>query len=564
MPTPLKIKILPDLVANQIAAGEVVERPMSIVKELLENSLDAGATRIEVAFANGGKRYLRVGDNGVGMSHDDALLAIQRHATSKIYDANDLQSLQTFGFRGEALPSIASVAHFTLRTRTSADDCGTEIRILSGKLHSAEACAAPVGTTVEITHLFKNVPARLKFLKSDHTEAHHIEQCVRTYAVLYPQVAFSLYEDKKLLFTSPTCEYLHTRVGEIFGALTVENLENIHYERDGMRLFGLAERQPAHGASKKMSIVAVNGRPVEHRGIYMAILDAYKRTPSPAKFPIVFLFLELHPAAVDVNVHPTKREIRFRNEANVRRFITEALLHIHRLTPSSTPSQQRATFDSQRPYFAPQQRTFLNIETPRTGVNILEESPANACTLQTLHWRVIGLLKQRILVETPTGLLVVDVKAAQERIIYEKLLREKSYAQQLLVPVVLDLTSFESELLLKYLKSFERVGFCIREFGNRTFRIEAVPVYANDTQSWAYVRDILASLTENRKTTLSHEDFNAITSRCHGQHFEVKNNIEATELLHQLIQCGNPHITPAGKPITLELSHAEIDRRLSP
>ena len=324
-----RIRILPDRVANQIAAGEVVERPAAVVKELVENSLDAGATRIEVEFRHGGKSHIRVEDNGAGLAPDEALLALERHATSKIREAADLQAVRTFGFRGEALPSIASVSRFTLISRPADAAAGTEILVNGGKMAHQRACGCPAGTRIEVAHLFNAVPARRKFLKTDDTEAAHITRLVRLYAIAHPAVAFSLLEDGRLIFRSPACADLRERVAEIWGRRLAEELVEFPEAGDaahGLRLSGLLGRPGLGRPTRDGLITLVNRRPVDSRTLSYALLEAYHTHVPKGRYPPAILFLEIDPAAVDVNVHPAKREVRFRDEGRVRQFVLGAIL----------------------------------------------------------------------------------------------------------------------------------------------------------------------------------------------------------------------------------------------
>jgi DNA mismatch repair protein MutL len=320
------IRILPDRVANQIAAGEVVERPQAVVKELVENALDAGATRVEVEFSHGGRSLMRVEDNGCGMSREDALLCLERHATSKIIEADDLNRLGSYGFRGEALPSIASVSRFTLQTRPQGSESGTEVLVNGGRLLHVRDCGRPVGTRIEVAQLFHPVPARRKFLKTDQTEAAHIVQCVRLYALACPGVSFTLIEDGRVLFRSPECPRLLDRVGEIFGRQFTTDLVPIEVREGDMVLRGLIGKPVAARPTRHEMISFINGRPVDSRTVNYAIVESYHEYIAKGRYPMAFLFLEIDPAAVDVNVHPAKREVRFRSEPQVRSFIIRAIL----------------------------------------------------------------------------------------------------------------------------------------------------------------------------------------------------------------------------------------------
>ena len=289
------IRILSDKVANQIAAGEVIERPVAVVKELIENSIDAGATRIEIEFRNGGKSYIRVEDNGKGMSANEALLSLERHATSKIREAIDLNEVQSFGFRGEALPSIASVSKFSLRTRTKDSPLGTEILINAGKLIEKKDCGMPVGTVIEVAHLFNSVPARRKFLKTDPTETAHITYNCRLFAVAHPAIAFRVLENGRTLFQSPTCTDLKNRVAEIWGRSLANDLIPVekHDPETGLKLTGLTAKPGIGRSTRRELVTLVNRRPVDSRTLSFAVLDAYQGRIQKGRFPPAFLFLDI-------------------------------------------------------------------------------------------------------------------------------------------------------------------------------------------------------------------------------------------------------------------------------
>ncbi|MEO6993582.1 MAG: DNA mismatch repair endonuclease MutL, partial [Lacunisphaera sp.] len=320
------IRILSDRVANQIAAGEVIERPAAVVKELVENSLDAGATRIEVEFRHGGRSLIRVEDNGGGMSKDDALLSLERHATSKLVETVDLDQLHTFGFRGEAVPSIASVSHFEMQTRPSSSPTGTEIVINGGKLIHVRECGIAPGTRITVSHLFNSVPARRKFLKTDATESAHIIQTVRLYALACPQTAFTLVEDGRVLFQSPVCPTLLGRVGEIFGRQMTADLLAVDMLENGLALTGMIGKPGVNRSTRHELLMFVNRRPVDSRTLNYALIESYATSLAKGRYPVAVLFLELDPAQVDVNVHPAKREVRFRSEGAVRGFVIRAVL----------------------------------------------------------------------------------------------------------------------------------------------------------------------------------------------------------------------------------------------
>ena len=326
MPT---IRLLNEQTANRIAAGEVIERPVAVVKELLENSLDAGATRILVEFRKGGKTLIRVEDNGSGMSPEDAMLSLERHATSKIKDTEDLFNIHSFGFRGEAIPSIASISRFTLRSRRMDDEAGSETLVNGGKVIHQKACGMPPGTTIEVSHLFNHVPARRKFLKTDQTEAGHIIQCVRLYALAQPKVTFILKEDGREVFRSPPQSDFIERVAEVWSRSVAQMLEPLEpVELDQIQLSGAIMTQGQGRSSRHDLQCFVNHRPVDSRTLSYAIMESYHTHMPKGRYPATFLFLHISPERIDVNVHPAKREIRFKDEGTVRQAVVRALLAV--------------------------------------------------------------------------------------------------------------------------------------------------------------------------------------------------------------------------------------------
>lgn len=324
---PPEIKILPDDVANKIAAGEVVERPASVVKELLENSIDAGATRIDIEFKHGGKTFIKVLDNGCGMTRQQALMSLEQHATSKIRSPEDLFSISSYGFRGEAVPSIASVSKFRMRTRPEGESVGTQIDSYASQVLSVKECGMPHGTEILVENLFSGVPARRKFLKSDNVEAGHIARLCRLYALALPNLSLTLVENSKVLFHSEEGFGVIARISKIFGRETAENLIELkESQKYGMKVSG-AILVPGESFSTSRNIcVFINGRPVECRAVYAAVKEAYSQFVPKGRFAGAFLFIELNPSSVDVNVHPAKREVRLKDELGVKNFIADAII----------------------------------------------------------------------------------------------------------------------------------------------------------------------------------------------------------------------------------------------
>ncbi len=583
-----EIRLLPDKVANQIAAGEVIERPAAVVKELLENSLDAGATRVEIEFKNGGRSYIRIEDNGHGMTKDQALLSIERHATSKIRLADDLLSIASFGFRGEALPSIASVSRFQLRTRTSASDSGSELMINGGKLVHVKECGMPTGTRIEVSHLFNSVPARRKFLKADPTEAAHIIQLARIYAIANPQTAFTLMENGRLVFNSPVCPSLKDRVQEIFGSSISDGLVPVKTEESDYRLYGLVS-EPGRGRSTRHEMITiVNNRPVTSPTLNQALVESYHAYLPRGRYPIAFLFLELDPGAVDVNVHPAKREVRFRDAARVRGFIIRSLLDgLRELTEASKPAGvtgKRTSSAEPVPKPVPAAIGKMSARPvpsqPRHGVSATpvtqkpvpqpaSEKPKEEKNWE-LGWKFVGHVQRGLAVfDSAKGIIVLDRRATHQRILYEELERQyldqKVPAQQLLLPVPIELDALGASLMLDNLDFLNHSGFKVAEFGRNFFRIEAVPVWTTPDEAESLMIDLVGmmkdgSLRKNKPV----EAFDHIARLACTKSVRLDDSVserEMVSLVSQLFKCKNPLISPLGKPTYFELGRNELDRR---
>ena len=589
-----KVRILPDRVANQIAAGEVIERPAAVVKELVENALDAGATRVEVEFRHGGRSLMRVEDNGSGMSRDDALLSLERHATSKIAEAADLDRLASYGFRGEALPSIASVSRFELQTREAASDAGTEILVNGGKFIHVHDCGRPVGTRIEVTHLFNSVPARRKFLKTDQTEAAHIIQCVRLYALACPGTSFTLVEDGRVIFRSPECTTLAERVAEIFGRQTAAALVPLETSESGMRLSGLIGRPGAGRATRHEMIVFVNQRPVDSRTLNYALIESYHESLPKGRYPLAFVFFECDPAEVDVNVHPAKREVRFRNESLVRAFVIRSVLQrlrelgvaaapmagnpVARPGPAGPPAATPFNPPPVIPSFAgvgavrnaPVGPAFKSAAVPVAPSPGPFAAPPASARPAALGWRFVGLAHgSYALFETAAGLVLLDRRAAHERVWFERL-REQFQSgavpsQRLLLPVPVELDPIMSALLLDRLAFLHAHGIEIAEFGRNFFRIEAVPVWMEPADAEAFLRDLLGAFREGRlpdhNPGLAREELARLAAAKAIRLPATAGEAELQALAAQLFATRSPLTSPAGRPTYIELPLGELARR---
>ena len=478
-----RIRLLSEHVANQIAAGEVVERPASVVKELVENALDADARRITVTIKAGGRSAIVVADDGFGMSRDDALLALERHATSKIEKAEDLHSIRSLGFRGEAVPSIAAVSRFTLTSRERGALAGTQIEIAGGKILSVKEIGTAEGTTVEVRNLFFNLPARRKFLRSESTETAHIEHIVTLCALAHPTVAFRLFVDDRIRVDLAPATELAGRLRELYGNQLVEQLLPLGIkaglapqratpdvptvETDPednvpvwVKINGFVGKPGISRADRRQQHIFVNGRPVESKGINYALMEGYHTGLMRGRFPVTFLFVEINPEVVDVNIHPAKREVRFRDEYAVRQAVIDAVrqalapagptfqpvtstgwpqsspvaLPVHNLDRAAVP-------DGSDPALVVPSEVELRLEVGRAqpvapkGVSAIMDVQSDEG-----RWRVLGVIGQLyVLIESPEGLVLMDQHAAHERVLFERMLRElatvEAPSQKLLLPI---------------------------------------------------------------------------------------------------------------------------------
>lgn len=530
------IRLLPIHVANKIAAGEVVERPASVVKELVENAIDAGATRIDVTVTAGGRKLIEIRDNGCGMGRDDALLSIERQATSKIRDVDDIEHIDTLGFRGEAVPSIASVSRFTLKTRRHDAESGTELVIIGGSLQDVREVGVPPGTTVEVRDLFFNVPARRKFLRAFQTEQAHIRSVFTLHALAHPEIGMSLTADGRELVRLPPGATLEERVRDLFGADFCADLRPVGKTVDGVRVFGFAGLPTVTRNDRSEQYVFINRRPATAPVIAYALREAYPPLEGDRK-PIVLLFIEMPADRVDVNVHPTKREVRFHKPAEVREALIQALSEalgvtrrrreefignreesagdgdagsakreeaagtLRTLVPGASarvaPAAQApspAVTTAPFPYPGPVPLTDAPSAVPALPSSLstlpLSSAPPTGQGLPLFaapedgapwRWcRVLGQVAGRyVLLETDGGTVTVDPRAARERVLYERLMEGRqaggSLSQKLLLPETVQLAPADAARLRKYLKVVQEMGFGVEDFGSDHFIVEALP-----------------------------------------------------------------------------------------
>jgi DNA mismatch repair protein MutL len=577
-----KVHRLPAALANQIAAGEVVERPASVVKELIENALDAGARRLNITTEFGGKKLISVEDDGEGMSPEDAALAVERHATSKLATAADLAAILTLGFRGEALPSIASVSHFRLRTRQRGALSGTEIKIDGGVLSSAREVGAPEGTLVEVQDLFYNLPARRKFLKADTAEAAQVSKLVTQLALGYPEVGFTLRNGGRTVIEMPPAASLADRFFQMYKQRP--DLVEVRKQAAGITIHGyvaaLGEAGPARGPQH----VFVNRRLVRDRTISHAIQQAYSVATIKERSPEVHLFIELPADRVDVNVHPTKAEVRFLDQGLVhevlRRAIVDALgqTGVPELTlsplypPSAAPTSGALPLgwgaSGAEPGDALGQAIERAISSPqdqRVGAVAGRETIANLIRPMT----PLGQFRNTfILAVDEEGIAIIDQHVAHERILFEqiseRLMNGTLESQRLLTPIVLELGAGEHATLKSHAAGFEKFGFAIDDFGGTSIRVSAVPAILDLAACEAALHAAAGDLEGLTPGSGLHESLRqlAATMACHAA---VKANDPLTRdkmqyLLDELRRTAHSSVCPHGRPVVLRLTRREIER----
>lgn len=576
----MPIRLLPPEIANKIAAGEVVERPASVVKELVENALDAGATDIQIETREGGRRLIRVADNGSGIPAREAELAFARHATSKIASVEDLAAIRTLGFRGEALASIAAVARVSLLTRAAEDEVGTFLRVEGGQVAQREGRASPRGTTVTVENLFYNVPARLKFLKADATESAHIANVVMRYAIAFPDVHFSLVRDGRLAFQSPGSGRLLDVLAKVFGADTAARLLPVDPAEDAslspdakVRVRGYVSEPSLTRSDRDGLMLFVNRRWVQDRSLAYAVIQAYHTMLPEGRFPVAVILLEMDPAEVDVNVHPAKSEVRFRNPSLVfsetQRAVRRVLVAHAPVPEMHVPQPTQPQADAERFRTLSQ----LGLEAQRTGdteavrtpvFQVPERPDPAARKLPPLC--VLGQLAQMyIIAEGPDGLYLIDQHAAHERVMYDQLMAQQAAAQvavqQLLQPLPVELTPLQMSTLEETLGDLAALGFEIEPFGEDTCLVRAVPAAIAGDDVATVLRDTLNELGQEPPPPVQGHRVTAVVA-CHGAVRAGKTLTveEMRALVEQLERSEFPRTCPHGRPTVLHLSMGLLAR----
>jgi DNA mismatch repair protein MutL len=580
-----RIALLPEHVASQVAAGEVVERPASVVKELVENSIDAGATRIEVAIKRGGSAGIRIVDDGCGMDRDDALLCLERHATSKIRTGEDLAAIHTLGFRGEALPSIASVSRFRLTTREKGALAGTEVLVNGGRIETVRDCGEPEGTQIEARSLFFNLPARRKFLRTEQTEASHVEAQLQLQAIGHPAVGFTFVRDEHVVFQLPPGQSLRERLRDLCGAaLVAELLEVPEFCTDSMSVRGFIGKAGVSRSSRQQQIVFLNGRPVENPALGHALREGYHTALMKGQHPVTYLFVEMDPALVDVNVHPAKREVRFREPAEVRAGIIEAVrraLESDRGAWSQTfraapepplipEGEQLALRKDWADFPQPAALRATQLPTPNFQRPTPNEPVSPPASPPANDFKILGVLgKLYVLMENASGLVLVDQHAAHERILFEEMRARMEQqgvpTQRLLLPITLEVSPRDADWLARHLDLLARAGLGLEPFGANTFKLDALPTFLRASDPAQLLRDIIDDLggtgTEASKLRLGEEMITKTVCRHAVKANDVLREPELVRLIQDLLACELPYCCPHGRPTMIQMSYLELEKK---
>jgi DNA mismatch repair protein MutL len=647
-----RIRLLSEQVANQIAAGEVVERPASVVKELVENSLDADAKKITVEIGAGGRSLIRVTDDGFGMGRDDALLSLERHATSKIRRAEDLASIATMGFRGEALPSIASVSRFILTTRERENDSpeGTQILVNGGTIAEVKAAGSATGTSIEVRQLFFNLPARRKFLRAEETEAAHIQHYLTLAALAFPEVAFSFIKDGRNVWQLPAQksgaaissridalrERLRALLGEekllpvnfsvaiaedgkdvppdetdIFENASPEKPE-VRNQKSEIRIWGLVGSPGVSRATRESQFTFVNRRPVENRGLNYALIEGYHNSLMKGRYPVCCLFLEIDPAAVDVNIHPSKREVKFHREFEIRKYaaqaVKETLLAFHGEPKTDFTAEAQRRREEMK--FAPgisapalpnfpeklkpspvlePQKPAVQQSPLKMGLSAASSPPASfskpatsnqqpatapvgaAVPLLDVPMRMVGVIgKLYVVLESDRGLVLLDQHAAHERILFEQMMtRIESNAlapsQKLLLPETVELPPRDAQFLREQLSSLIKLGVGLNEFGERTFLLDALPPFVKVPDARRFVFDLVDELrAAGREVNLARLGEHTVAKTVCRHAVKANDPLAGAELenlVEDLRRCAMPYTCPHGRPTLIEMNYRELEKK---
>lgn len=596
-----KIKVLPEEIIARIAAGEVIERPCSVIKELLENSIDAGSTMISISIRNGGKSLIKVVDNGEGMDQVDAQNCLLRYATSKIDSFEDLQRIKSLGFRGEALPSIAAVSRFAIITRNAANGIGTEIRGEGGKIEEIRYMERPVGTTVEIRDLFFNLPVRRKFLKSERIEYAEIIDIINRLAISYPEISFRLYRDNSLVLDYHPSSNIESRIRQVFPQELGSQLIPILITNSDWRITGFIGKPEVNRGNRSSQYFFVNLRPVKILSFSFALQHSFEGLVPPGRHPVAFIFLEIDPSRVDVNIHPHKREVRILNEGIIQAELTNriketlrkelALIELKLDKPHLEKGVKEDQIQFQRtqglfkegndrfpfrnlPVYPEASKKMVS-NVPDNEVDSFRNSNGDIKEVSTFNnlriERIYGQFKGTyILVEVEDGLMIIDQHAAHERIVYEEVLSSlkngSSHSQTLLIPLVIHLDGKEFALFEEYLPLLEKIGFGINVFGKNSFSVDACPLFLKPEEIPETIMNLVQNFYEGNSQSSHDNKYNKVARiiACKSRSIKAHQDLnleEILELIKRLEKTEQPFFCPHGRPTVIKLTTRELETK---
>ncbi len=589
------ITVLDDVTANKIAAGEVIERPASVVKELVENALDARANEIRIELQDGGKRLIRVTDNGIGMSREDAILCLRRHATSKLHSADDLFNIRTLGFRGEALPSIASVSRTEIVTRREGDDCGTQVIVQGGEVIEVSDAGSPVGTSVTVHELFYNLPARQKFLKTAQTELSHTSELVGRFAVSHNEADITLIHNGKTIFRAAGSTHPVDAILSVFGRDAAEAVVPIFGEAGAYTITGLVSKPSYSKANRSAQLFFVNRRCVRNRNLIHALDEAYRGILPQGRFPLLMAFVEVDPELVDVNVHPTKMEVKFTKEWEVHNLLAISIrdaLSSSTIAPDGMDIIPVAATSVQRPTFTPSYTppprlpvsSSLDLDSFRQALQnridhpVAVDAPAPMPVEEQdlvpanpndflLGAVVIGQARNMYIVaQGPAGVLLIDQHVAHERIIHDQLsgMTGRMSMQRLMMPLTMMFSHREALVLENKLDELRSLGFEIEPFGRDTFVVRTIPALIAEKNYEQILRDTveeLAELTVSRRLIVQRDAI--ITTTACKMAVKAGDRLapeEMIRLVEDLRRTSNPYLCPHGRPIVICFTNRDLDK----
>lgn len=564
------IVLLDDLTINKIAAGEVIERPANVVKELVENSIDAGATSVSIEIKKGGKGLIKVSDNGKGMSIEDMPVALERHATSKIREIEDLENTYTMGFRGEALASISAISKTTLISKTKDNPFGAKIVARAGNIEEAGEVAANQGTTIIVEELFFNTPVRYKFLKKDQTETRVIKEWVQKAAIANLDISFRLINDGKTVFQSNGNGKIEDIIYTIYGKEIKENIVKVNYEEDSIKITGVVGNTKIAKDSRKDQIIFLNKRNIKNPILYSSADQAFKGATGIGKYGFFILNLEMPADCYDVNVHPTKSEVRFKEEDKLYRIFYHAIKEAILSSEFLGNNEREVEKD-----YVENEYSFLTNHFDKIEPEVEKQTDATEIAREEkrkIEYKFIGILfRTYIIVEIDDEIYLIDQHAAHERILYEQIKANyknniKNNSQMMLIPEIINLSHREVEFVQQNMQLFKQIGFELESFGENTIKINGIPDLEYKTNSKNIFMDILDEmLTGQRSTSKDVEERFIATVACKAAvkaHMDLKRQ-EVDDLINGLLTLKNPYTCPHGRPTTIKIPHEEIKKKLA-